>query len=256
MLPPLKLTSFSINLIKLFNGGNVMGCFGITKDTSSNYLFVTKYYEDGDYLYSRINEAYETLGWKEIIEMLWGISGSIENVHESGSFYENLHGGNLLVRDGSICIVDAELQCLIDSKICGVLPYIAPEILRGNSLTKASDIYSFGIIMWVLSAGIRPWCDRPHDSKLVGNICSGLRPRIIDGTPNVYIQLIKRCWNSDPSKCPTASQSYELTGSWCDHLELSDQFEQKTFSDSEKNKFHQQEIHPRAFYTSRLLYFP
>ena len=178
----------NIFLIKLLNGGNVMGCFGITRDTTANYSFVTKYYEDGDYLYSRINEAYEIMDWKEIIEMLWGISGSIENVHESGSFYGNLHGGNLLVRDGSICIVDTKLQCLIDSKLYGVLPYMAPEILRGNFPTKASDIYSFGIIMWFLSAGIRPWYDRPHDSKLVSEICSGLRPKIIDGTPNVYIQ--------------------------------------------------------------------
>ncbi|CAG8774803.1 16284_t:CDS:1, partial [Rhizophagus irregularis] len=41
--------------------------------------------------------------------------------------------------------------------------------------------------------------------------------------------------------------------------ELSDQFniaEEKKFSDSERNKFQQRKIHPQAFYTSRLLYFP
>ncbi|CAB5329196.1 unnamed protein product [Rhizophagus irregularis] len=31
------------------------------------------------------------------------------------------------------------------NKIYGVLPYIAPEILRGQNYTKASDIYSFGL---------------------------------------------------------------------------------------------------------------
>ncbi|CAB5363376.1 unnamed protein product [Rhizophagus irregularis] len=31
--------------------------------------------------------------------------------------------------------------------IYGVIPYMAPEVLRGYQYTKAADIYSFGIIM-------------------------------------------------------------------------------------------------------------
>ncbi len=116
--------------------------------------------------------------------------------------------------------------------------------------------------MWTLSAGIRPWCDRSHDLKLASEICSGLRPNIIDGTPEVYIQLMTQCWDSNPSKRPTASHLYELIGSWitaiCDDpnpSELSDQFdiaEEKKFSNLEENEFQQERVHPEAFYTSRL----
>ena len=91
-------------------------------------------------------------------------------------------------------------------------------------------------------------------------------PEIIDGTPNVYIQLMTQCWDSDLSKRPTASQLYELIESWViairnvtDISELSVQFdiaEEKNFSDLEGNKFHQQEIHSRAIYTSRSCIFP
>ena len=31
--------------------------------------------------------------------------------------------------------------------VYGVLPYIAPEILQAQTFTKASDIYSFGVVM-------------------------------------------------------------------------------------------------------------
>ncbi|CAI2164085.1 14558_t:CDS:2 [Funneliformis geosporum] len=102
----------------------------------------------------------------------------------------------------------------------GVLPYVAPEVLQGNPITKASDVYSFGILMWTLSAGIRPWCKRPHDLKLASEICNGLRPEIIDGTPNAYIQLMTQCLQSDPLRRPTASELNELLGSWITAISL------------------------------------
>ncbi len=253
---------------------SVADYFGMTKNPTSNYMFVMRYYEAGD-LYTFLDEVQGTLCWRDIVEILWGISGGIEYIHESGLVHGNLHGGNLLVENEQDSIdariTDVGLHGPVDKKnsndIYGVLPYVAPEILKGDPLTKASDIYSFGIIMWTLSAGVRPWCNRPHDLRLATEICSGLRPEIIDGTPDVYIQLMTQCWHSDPSKRPSASLLYKLIGSWvtaiCDDnpdpSELFDQFdiaEEKKFSDLERNKFHQQEIHPQAFYTSRLLYFP
>ncbi|CAI2172746.1 16167_t:CDS:1 [Funneliformis geosporum] len=231
------------------------------------------YYENEN-LYSYLDEALGTLCWRDIVEMLWEISGGIEYIHESELIHKNLHGGNLLVEDNQnfidIHITDMGLYGPTDNKdsndIYGVLPYVAPEILQGNSQTKESDIYSFGIIMWTFSAGIRPWCNRPHNLSLATEICSGLRPEIIDGTPDVYIQLMKQCWNSDPLERPTASQINELLESWItaicdepDQSELSDQFdiaEEKKFSDLIKIKFQKQIIHPQAFYTSRHLYFP
>ncbi|RIA89732.1 hypothetical protein C1645_876523 [Glomus cerebriforme] len=46
------------------------------------------------------------------------------------------------------------------------------------------------MIMWMLSAGIRPYNDKPHDKQLVQQICSGLRPNVINGTPPVFARLM------------------------------------------------------------------
>jgi serine/threonine protein kinase len=35
-----------------------------------------------------------------------------------------------------------------EGQIFGVLPYIAPEVLRGRPYTKKADIYSFGIVAY------------------------------------------------------------------------------------------------------------
>ncbi|CAG8520774.1 16463_t:CDS:2 [Funneliformis caledonium] len=91
------------------NGGSIADCFGITKDpSSSNYMFVMKYYDDSD-LYSYIEESHGNLDWKDIITTLWGLSTEIIRVQQIGSCYGNLHGGNVLVEDGNIRITDIEL---------------------------------------------------------------------------------------------------------------------------------------------------
>ncbi|PKK66077.1 kinase-like protein, partial [Rhizophagus irregularis] len=91
----------------------------------------------------------------------------------------------------------------------GVIPFVAPEIFDGNMPTKESDIYSFGMIMWMLSAGVRPYCDRPHDSQLIQQICSGLRPSVVSGTPSAFSKLMLQCLNASPSSRPTVSQIFK-----------------------------------------------
>ena len=74
----------------------------------------------------------------------------------------------------------------------GVLPYIAPEILRGQSYTKAADIYSFGIIMYEVISGLPPYHDLSHDEYLAIKICHGLRPRFNIKVPQLIVDLIKK----------------------------------------------------------------
>jgi len=54
-----------------------------------------------------------------------------------------------------------------DDEIYGIIPYIAPEILQEKEYTTASDIYSFGMIMWELMTGRKPFWDQDHDEELI-----------------------------------------------------------------------------------------
>ncbi len=90
-----------------------------------------------------------------------------------------------------------------DDEIYGVVPYISPEIFQGKKYTKASDIYSFSMIMWEVMTGRRPFWNRIHDVELIIEICDGIRPPIVTNAPEGYIKLMQECWDSDPNKRPS-----------------------------------------------------
>ncbi|CAI2165311.1 9941_t:CDS:2 [Funneliformis geosporum] len=76
--------------------------------------------------------------------------------------------------------------------IYGNLPYIAPEVINGKGYTFASDIYSFGMLMWEISSGQPPFAGLEHNYDLVMKIMNGMRPIIVPGTPLEYANLIRR----------------------------------------------------------------
>ena len=51
---------------------------------------------------------------------------------------------------GLCCPTD---QNSVDKTLYGVLPFVAPEILRGEEFTKAADIYGFGMLMSEVISG-------------------------------------------------------------------------------------------------------
>src|SRR5436853_5979025 len=155
----------------------------------------------------------------------------------------------------------------------GVLPYVAPEVLKGKEYTQASDIYGFGIIAYEVCTGLPPYHDISHDEFLAIKICNGLRPKSNYKIPKLILNIIQQCWDADPLKRPKAKDLFELL---YDLWVKTD----KNGNDYDENSLINQQIrevdeinkqlppltipstdilsyttHPQAIYTSRLLDF-
>ncbi|RGB30946.1 kinase-like domain-containing protein [Rhizophagus diaphanus] len=105
---------------------------------------------------------------------------------------------------------------------------MAPEIFQGKKYTKASDIYSFGMIMWEFMTGRRPFWDRNHDTELIIDISDGLRPPIVTNAPEGFIELMEECWNSNPDKRPTANDIYSRIDEMCENEKKSSKNQNST----------------------------
>ncbi|GBC42912.2 kinase-like domain-containing protein [Rhizophagus irregularis DAOM 181602=DAOM 197198] len=105
----------------------------------------------------------------------------------------------------------------------------------------------------------QPFSDFVHDSLLVLDICKGIRPEINEKeAPGFYIDLMKKCWDSNPVNRPNVAEIEETIISFYNSYRSQDDNEiKKQFQESEKyrsiNKNGKPPIHPQAIYTSRLL---
>jgi ankyrin repeat protein/tRNA A-37 threonylcarbamoyl transferase component Bud32 len=100
-----------------------------------------------------------------------------------------------------------EIQAVM-SGTTGALPWLAPEVFAsgGRDCTTASDVFSFGLILWELLTGDPP---QQKDDPLVfaQKVKNGFRPPIPaseEDTP--YVNLVKWCWATKPKQRPTFQQ--------------------------------------------------
>ncbi|POG58336.1 kinase-like domain-containing protein, partial [Rhizophagus irregularis DAOM 181602=DAOM 197198] len=91
---------------------------------------------------------------------------------------------------------------------------MAPEILRKKPYTPASDIYSFSMIMWEFTSGIPPFNYEAHDYHFILSVYEGKRPKIMKNTPKCYIELMKKCWDLNPSNRPTIIMLENIISEW------------------------------------------
>ena len=63
-------------------------------------------------------------------------------------------------------------ESLSDKAVYGVVPFVAPEVLRGGRYTQKADVYGFGMIMWEILSGEPSFIDREYDQYLILDICT------------------------------------------------------------------------------------
>ncbi|GBC02165.1 hypothetical protein RclHR1_04490011 [Rhizophagus clarus] len=266
-----------INEVKAYSNqriDKILKIYGISQNPiTKDYIMVLEYAIGGSFN-SYLIKNYESFDWFNGLKSLINIIDGLNKIHQKSMIHRDFHIGNILFMSDNFnaCISDMGLCRKIDDidekNIYGVIPYVAPEVLKGNPYTQAADIYSFGMIMYVVATGRQPFDDRAHDEILVLNICNGTRPEINKQiTPTCYIDLMKKCWDSNPENRPftiDVKEEIELFYNSLDkefkkeeqHHEIEEQFKETQESRKENLlsiKNDKSKTHTHAVYTSRLL---
>ncbi len=205
--------------MRIKSDGHVpMKFYGITKDPSTKEFIMIIEFADKGNLRDILSYNFSKILWKDKINFLLDLIIDLKYLHILNYCHKDFHSGNIL-QSKVTSISDFGLsgpadKQKSDDKIYGVLPYIAPEVLNREPYTKASDIYSFGIIMTELSSGRPPFYDKQHDFSLSLAICNGLRPEFGKGTPEFYKKLAYKCMNANSNQRPTSDELYNILYFW------------------------------------------
>ncbi|KAL5207198.1 hypothetical protein ABZP36_031633 [Zizania latifolia] len=158
-----------ISIMRLVRHPNILQLFEVMASKSKIY-FVLEYAKGGE-LFNKISKG----KFSEDVARLYFhqlISG-VDYCHSRGVYHRDLKPENLLLDENeSLKVSDFGLSALSESKrhdgllhtTCGTPAYVAPEILsrKGYDGVKA-DIWSCGVILFVLVAGYLPF----HDTNLI-----------------------------------------------------------------------------------------
>src|ERR1043166_8291651 len=125
--------------------------YGITRNPiTEDFIIIMKYYRLGS-LKDYIEKNFYNIEWREKLQILKNITAGLNHLHNQKIIHRDLHSGNILYEnDWDVVISDLGISKSSmdndDGEVYGVISYMAPEILQGIKYTKASDVYSLGMI--------------------------------------------------------------------------------------------------------------
>jgi len=164
-----------INILLQIDHPNIVKLYAIFE--SEEYVFLVMELVRGGELFEKIVER-ERYSEKDAVVVMKQLLSGISYLHSKGIAHRDLKPENVLLEDGydgvivkiadfGLSRVYTEESIMLTS--CGTAGYIAPEILKTLPYQNEVDMWSVGVIMYILLCGYPPFYDE-NDAQLFEKI--------------------------------------------------------------------------------------
>jgi Tol biopolymer transport system component/predicted Ser/Thr protein kinase len=169
------------------NHPHILTVYDVGELEGRQYL-VTEYVDGGTLRDWAVAEKHS---WRQVLDLVTGVADGLAAAHGAGILHRDIKPANILVaKNGYAKLADFGLAKLAETAesshpseaddqtrpglIVGTVAYMSPEQASGRKLDARSDIFSFGVLLYELLAGKRPFS---------GGSDLEVLKTIIDGTP-------------------------------------------------------------------------
>ncbi|XP_053219644.1 ephrin type-A receptor 5 isoform X5 [Podarcis raffonei] len=193
-----------------FDHPNIIHLEGVVTK-SKPVMIVTEYMENGSLdTFLKKNDGQFTV--IQLVGLLRGIASGMKYLSDMGYVHRDLAARNILINSNLVCKVsDFGLSRILEddpeavyTTRGGKIPirWTAPEAIAFRKFTSASDVWSYGIVMWeVVSYGERPYWEMTNQD-VIKAVEEGYRlPSPMD-CPAALYQLMLDCWQKERNSRP------------------------------------------------------
>uniref|UniRef100_A0A8C9QYF3 receptor protein-tyrosine kinase n=1 Tax=Scleropages formosus TaxID=113540 RepID=A0A8C9QYF3_SCLFO len=196
-----------------FDHPNVLKLEGVITRSPPERI-ITEYMENGP-LDAFLRENEDQFSVLQLVGMLRGVGAGMRYLAERNFVHRDLAARNVLVNANLVCKVsDFGLSRLMrgldhnmptyTASLGSKIPvrWTAPEAFQHRKFSSASDVWSFGVLMWeVMSYGERPYWDMSNQ-EVMKAVADQYRLPAPHNCPPAIHALMLQCWQADRQDRP------------------------------------------------------
>ncbi|PIA35259.1 hypothetical protein AQUCO_03600137v1 [Aquilegia coerulea] len=151
-----------VTLLSRLHHPNVIKLVGACRE-SPVFCIITEYLSGGSLRAFLHTFKEKSLPLEKLIAIALNIARGMEYIHSQGVIHRDLKPENILfdeqcnlkVADFGIACEEAFVDSLVDDP--GTYRWMAPEVIKHKPYGRKVDVYSFGLVLWELVAGVIPY---------------------------------------------------------------------------------------------------